>query len=153
MDMSMPEMNGAEAIKLIKRQDARIKILALTTFDDSETVKNAMAAGCDGFILKAVAPGILKKAIFSIMDGISVFDESVVRKLREMAGNTEASRFTEREKIMLKMIGDGKTNHDIAERLGLSAGTVKNLITLLLNKTNTVSRSKLAAYAVENKII
>jgi DNA-binding NarL/FixJ family response regulator len=153
MDMSMPEMDGASAIQKIKKQNKKIKILALTTFDDSATVKNAITAGCDGFLLKAVEPEILKNSLLSMMNGIDVFDENAAGQLRDMAGRRETPQFSERDREMLRMIREGKTNHEIAEKLGLRTGTVKNLITFLLSKTNSVSRSGLAAYAVEHRII
>ena len=153
MDMFMPEVSGAEAIRLIKRQHPDVKILALTTFDDDETIKGALAAGCDGFLLKAIEPDLLRNSLLSILEGVGIFDEAATRTLRETAENGEKVDFSEREIALLRLIADGLTNAEIAEKLELRIGTVKNLVSLLLSKTNAASRSKLVAYAVKTRII
>lgn len=153
LDIYMPEMSGTEAIKMIKCENADTKILALTTFDDDETIKTVVDAGCDGFLLKAIGPDTLKSSLLSILEGFNIFDEVVMKKFLEKKEENSEVQFSQREKDMLVMISEGLTNAEIADKLGLRTGTVKNLVSLLLNKTNTVSRSKLAVYATKNLFV
>ena len=74
----MPRLSGSEAIVRIKEFDPKIRILAFTTFDDAETVSRAMAAGCDGFLLKVIPPEKLRASLLSIAGGINVYDETAM---------------------------------------------------------------------------
>lgn len=118
-----------------------------------QTAANAIHAGCDGFLLKTVDPQKLHASLLSIVGGIHVFDESVMASLREPAAARDVQRFSGRELEILRFLCQGMTNPEIAEQLGLKAGTVKNLITLLFSKTNCSSRSQLVRYAVTHHVV
>lgn len=150
MDLRMPGLDGIGATRAIKQHHPRTKVLALTTFSDAASVKNALAAGCDGFLLKAIEPDKLRHAMQLLAEGISVFDESALETFQSAAQASSALSFTAREQQILQCVCEGMTNGEIAERMGLQTGTIKNLISLLLSKTNSISRSKLATYAVEH---
>lgn len=153
MDMQMPKMSGSEAIERIKRDIPGVRILAFTTFDDSETVSRAMAAGCDGFLLKVIAPEKLRASLLSIAGGINVYDEEAMSRLRQSMRTKSDIEFSERELTVLRFVCEGMTNAEIADKMSLRSGTVKNMVSLLLSKTNCVSRSQLARYATENHLI
>lgn len=153
MDMQMPRMSGREAIEQIKSNIPGVRILAFTTFDDADTVSGAIAAGCDGFLLKVIAPEKLRASLNSIAGGINVYDEDAMSRLRQSMRKKSDIDFSGREITVLRYVCEGMTNAEIADKMGLRSGTVKNMISLLLSKTNCVSRSQLARYATENHLI
>lgn len=153
MDMQMPGLSGPEAIRQIKAQFPDIHILALTTFDDAQTVSQAMEAGCDGFLLKVIDPDKLRVSLLSLAGGISVYDESVMSQLKKSMAFKSEMDFSKRELDVLRFVCQGMTNAEIADKLALRPGTVKNLISLLLSKTCCISRAQLVKYATENRLI
>ncbi len=156
MDMQMPVLSGFEATGIIKEKHPEIKIVALTTFDDHETVEAALNAGCDGFLLKVSDPGQLRSALHSVMDGVSVMDAEAMKHFRqkENGGNAGyAGDFNERELTVIKLICKGCTNKEIAQILSLQPGTVKNIVSMLLSKTFCVSRADLTRYAYKNRLV
>ncbi|RDW18127.1 DNA-binding response regulator [Oceanobacillus arenosus] len=157
MDVRMPEMNGIEATRRIKRQWPNIKILILTTFNDDEYALHALKEGANGFLLKTSEPKKLIEAVHSCMNGgLTLHDEvaaKVMPRLLRSANKPETTiELTPREIAITKLIGDGKTNKEIAEALFLSVGTVKNYLTAILQKTGLRDRTQLAIYAVKHDI-
>ncbi|MDI9590278.1 MAG: response regulator transcription factor [Acidobacteriota bacterium] len=152
LDMRMPRLSGAGAIARIKKDLPDVRILALTTFDDEETVQEAMRAGCDGFLLKVIDEERLRASMLSIVNGIGVFDEDVMRRVQHGMRSTAGVEFSDREREILFFVCQGLTNVEIARELSLRPGTVKNLISLLLSKTNCVSRAQLVRYAMEHQL-
>jgi DNA-binding NarL/FixJ family response regulator len=153
MDMQMPRLSGPEAITQIKTAYPNIRILALTTFDDSKTVSQAMESGCDGFLLKVIEPEKLRASLLSVAGGMGVYDEEVMDQLRRKIAPKSELRFTKREQEILSYVSQGMTNAEIARQLSLRPGTVKNLISLLLSKTNCISRAQLVKFAAENQLV
>lgn len=152
LDMQMPRMSGPEAIGQIRKEHPEIRTLALTTFDDSDTVERAMDAGCNGFLLKVIEPEKLRSSLLSIAGGLNVYDEEALSHLRSNLSHKPAVEFTPRELETLRYVCRGMTNAEIADKLHLRPGTVKNLISLLLNKTGCISRAQLARYAADNQL-
>lgn len=153
MDMQMPVMSGAEATVAIKQKQPNIRIIALTTFDDDETVSDALKSGCDGFLLKIISPEQLRSSMHAIMDGIGVFDDEAIARLRRIDHARNSAEFSKRELTILEYICQGMSNKEIAEKLSLQPGTIKNLVSIMLNKTFCVSRTALARYAIDNKLV
>lgn len=153
MDMQMPVMSGAEATAKIKKDHPNIRIIALTTFDDDETVADALRSGCDGFLLKIISPEQLRTSLHAVMDGVGVFDDEAMARLRRREEAKAAGEFSERELSILRYICEGLSNKEIAEKLSLQPGTIKNLVSIMLNKTFCVSRTALARYALDNKLV
>jgi len=153
MDMQMPVMSGAEATAKIKRDHPNIRIIALTTFDDDETVADALRSGCDGFLLKIISPEQLRTSLHAVMDGVGVFDDEAMARLRRREEAKAAGEFSERELSILRYICEGLSNKEIAEKLSLQPGTIKNLVSIMLNKTFCVSRTALSRYALDNKLV
>lgn len=152
MDMQMPVLSGVEATKIIKEKHPEVKIIALTTFDDHETVEAALNAGCDGFLLKVMEPDQLRTSLHSVMDGISVMDAEAMKHFRQKAEGS-AGELSERELTVLKLVCKGYTNKEIAGVLSLQPGTVKNIVSMLLSKTFCVSRADLTRYAYKNNLV
>lgn len=157
MDIRMPVMTGLEATAKIRKQHPDALILILTTFADDEYVLEALKLGAVGYILKDADSDKLIKAIHSALSGGLSLDEhvaaSVVPKLLE---NTREHvlplDLTERERSILALIGEGKSNQEIATSLFLSVGTVKNYVSQLLTKVDARDRTQLAIIAIRNHL-
>ena len=156
MDMRMPEYDGSYGIREIKEKLSRVKVLVLTTFDDKETVDKAMASGADGYILKEMDNEQIINSIKAVAGGINVFCGNVFRSIRkEAAVPQDAKSFdlTEREIEFLKLICDGCDNKEIAAKLFLAEGTVRNSISRLLEKLGLKDRTQLAVFAIKNNLV
>ena len=156
MDMRMPEYDGSYGIREIKEKLSRVKVLVLTTFDDKETVDKAMASGADGYILKEMDNEQIINSIKAVAGGINVFCGNVFRSIRkEAAVSQDAKSFdlTEREIEFLKLICDGCDNKEIAAKLFLAEGTVRNSISRLLEKLSLKDRTQLAVFAIKNNLV
>lgn len=149
MDIQMPVMDGIEATKIIVKEDLG-KVLILTTFDESELVEQAMKNGAKGYLIKNHTPDQLKEMILSIHNGIHVMDDTVFEKLYSKgikpATRFDASHFTARELEIIESVAEGLSNKEIAEKLFISEGTVKNYISSILDKEQLAHRTQLAVY-------
>ncbi len=153
LDMQMPKLSGPEVIVNVKSEMPEMRFVALTTFDDEETVRQAMEAGCNGFLLKVIEPDKLKASLLSILGGMNVYDKDVMAHLKQSLTRKTEVDFTQREMEILRFVCQGMTNAEIAGRLNLRPGTVKNMISLLFSKTGCISRAQLAKYAVEKHFV
>ncbi len=158
MDIQMPVMDGIEATKFIT-EHALGKVLILTTFDEDELVQAALKNGAKGYLIKNHTPEHLKQMIRSVYCGTGVMEESILESLAvrsesaasRTAPGFDAGEFTARELEMIKAVADGLSNEEIAERLFLSKGTVKNYITSILSKAGLSHRTALAVYYLTGK--
>ncbi len=155
MDIRMPVMDGVLGTKLIKELNSKIKILILTTFSDEEYIRQAMDNGADGYMLKNQGADRIIDAIRSIHKGHIVFDSQIRKSLFSTLGNNSKKsmqefNITEREGSILSLIGTGYSNKEISEELYLSAGTIRNYITCLLDKLDLRDRTQLALFYVKN---
>ncbi|WP_047979821.1 response regulator transcription factor [Ornithinibacillus contaminans] len=157
MDVRMPIMNGLEATTIIKKRWPAIKILILTTFNDDEYAVEALKQGANGFLLKTADSTKLIEAVYSCMHGgLTLHDEVAAKVMPKLLQHTSKPSVTvalsPRELLITKLVGEGKTNKEIANQLFLSVGTVKNHITQILQKTALRDRTQLAIYAVKHDI-
>ncbi|MCM3003152.1 response regulator transcription factor [Priestia koreensis] len=157
MDIRMPIMNGLEATRKIKGINPQMKILILTTFNDDEYALQALKDGANGFMLKDAEPAKLIEAIRSCLNGGLTIHDNVAAKVVPRLLQTPNVQVSEiplspRELAVTKLVGEGKTNKEIADELYLSIGTVKNHITQVLNKLELRDRTQLAIYAVRHHL-
>lgn len=157
MDIHMPVMNGLEATRKMKKRWPDVKILILTTFNDDEYAVQALKDGANGFLLKTAEQQKLIQAIYSCMKGGMTIHEDVAAKM--MPKLLQKSKpphvdipLSPRELMIAKLVGEGKTNKEIAAELHLSIGTVKNHITQILQKLQLRDRTQLAIYAIKHDI-
>lgn len=157
MDVRMPVMNGIEATRKIKKKWPDIKILILTTFNDDEYAVEALKEGANGFMLKTADSVKLIEAVHSCMKGgLTLHDEVAAKVMPRLLQNnmkeTMKINLSPRELSITKLVGEGKTNKEIADELFLSIGTVKNHITQILQKTGLRDRTQLAIFAVKHNL-
>ncbi len=150
MDIQMPIMDGIEATKLIVEKNLG-RVLILTTFDDYDLIHHAIENGAKGYLIKNHKPEVLKQMIKSIYHGIGVLDDTVLEKLTGKTGNIHASgfhpeHFTPRELEIIEQVAEGLSNKEIAQKLFISEGTIKNYISTILDKENLAHRTALAVY-------
>lgn len=162
MDIHMPVMDGVEATREIKAKLPEVKVIILTTFQEMDIVTGALNAGAEGYILKAIDPTDLAGAIRLVRRGETMITQEVARALfaRSLSGSggrmDEAAPaketfggLTERELQVLRCISDGLANRQIAERMYLSEGTVKNYISSIYSKLNVQNRASAMRKAAE----
>ena len=159
MDIQMPDMDGIEATKIIVERELG-KVLILTTFDDDDLVKQALKNGAKGYLIKNHTPEHLKQMIKSVYYGSGVMDENILESLARETdapsaepGGTgfDASEFSERELEIIREVAEGLSNKEIAAKLFISEGTVKNHISGILSKTGLSHRTALAVYYLTGK--
>ncbi|MEX1377430.1 MAG: response regulator transcription factor [Eubacteriales bacterium] len=151
MDIRMPNMNGVEATKeIVKRTDT--KVLVLTTFDEDEYISKTFEYGAKGYLLKNNPPDMIINAIVSVYYGNSVVQNKVMEKLSFSNENKgeKLEGLTSREKDIVVEIANGATNKDIALKLFISEGTVKNNITNILSKLNLRHRTEIAIFYLKD---
>ena len=162
IDMRMPEYDGVYGTKHIKETYPDTKVLILTTFDDDETVSEAMESGADGYILKEMDNTKIIQSVKAVSNGISVLGANVYSGIqkriastnrRSEPANSAALELSEREREIIILITEGYDNKNIAQKLFLAEGTVRNIISRMLDKLGLKDRTQLAVFAVKNNII
>ena len=156
MDMRMPDYDGGYGTRKIKDTVPGVKVLVLTTFDDKETVDKAVSSGADGYILKEMDNEKIINSIKAVAGGINVFCDNIFQSIRrEVAAPQDARNYdlTEREIDFLRLICDGCDNKEIAAKLFLAEGTVRNGISRLLEKLKLKDRTQLAVFAIKNNLV
>ncbi|MBR6537694.1 MAG: response regulator transcription factor [Lachnospiraceae bacterium] len=153
VDLNMKGMGGIELIEKLRKKYPVVKILVLTTFYDDDNITKAIANGADGYLLKDSGKEAILGAIEQILSGRNVIDHKVMLRLAALMGAKEpqkeaqteelASDMTDREKEICTLLADGLTNRQIAEKLYISEGTVKNYISSIYDKTGIHDRAKL----------
>lgn len=154
MDIQMPGMDGIEATKYVVENNLG-KVLILTTFDDNELVQDALRNGARGYLIKNHTPEHLKQMIKSVHNGTGVMEEAILENLAKntvvKANSFNGEGYTARELEIIKAIAEGLSNKEIAGRLFITEGTVKNYITSILAKENLSHRTALAVYYLTGK--
>lgn len=154
MDIQMPEMDGIEATKYIVENNLG-KVLILTTFDDDELVQSALQSGARGYLIKNHTPEHLKQMIKSVFYGTGVMEENILENLAKnteiQSANFSKEGYTPRELDIIKAVAEGLSNKEIAGKLFISEGTVKNYITAILAKEDLSHRTALAVYYLTGK--
>ena len=159
MDIRMPESNGIEGTKLIKEAFPEVKVLIVTTFQDTEYIVEAVQNGASGYLLKDSSPEAILDGIKVAMSGKVVMDTVISEALLtnttvEKPATFDAEKWglTPREVELIQQVAQGLSNKEIAQTLFLSEGTVKNNISTILSKLELRDRTQLVIFAYENKL-
>lgn len=158
LDIRMPEMTGLEAMRVIRKRKPEMKILILTTFNDEDYAMEALKNGANGYMLKdADAQELIRSIRSCLKGGLTIEDQVAAKVLPTLIQNDQEtdidSNLTKREIDIMVGVGQGLSNKEIAEELFLSIGTVKNHITVILDKLELRDRTQLAIYAIRHNIV
>lgn len=164
MDIRMPKLDGVLCTKQIKELYPDIKIIILTTFDDDDFIFSALKYGASGYLLKGTSMDDLHEAIGMVMDGRSMLNPEITTKVfklfSQMAQSNFAVKVTEEnvadlaqmEWRIIQQVGFGLSNKEIAAKLFLSEGTVRNYLSTILSKLDLRDRTQLAIWAVQTGV-
>jgi len=175
MDVNMPEMNGVEAVKIIKSKHPSVKVIMLSTYDEDEYVRTALLAGASGYLLKDISPTELIISIRALKSGVMQISPSIAQKMiqRTFVGNDESENekidakteevtdlakgtfewletLTKRERQIFALIATGHDNDEIAQELDLAIQTVRNQVSTIYSKLGVKDRFEIIKLA--NKI-
>lgn len=160
MDLHMPLLDGVGGVRAILESDPPARVLMLTISTEEDDVLEALSAGAAGYVLKNAPPGEIVAAIQAVVEGDSVISPKVagrlVDRLRATPGPAAPpppSSLTARELEILRLIADGKENHEIAAELFISPSTAKNHVASVLDKLGLDNRVQAAVYAVRAGIV
>jgi DNA-binding NarL/FixJ family response regulator len=162
MDIRMPRVDGIEATRRLTEAGLQSKIVILTTYDLDEYVFDALAAGASGFLLKHVPPEELVRGVRVAASGEALLAPSITKRLIEefarqrapiRAGGTDLSSLTERELEVLRLLGRGLSNPEIARELHVGEATVKTHVAHVLNKLELRDRVQAVIFAYEIGLI
>ena len=154
MDLLMPEMGGIEATKTIHDQHPEIKIIAMTSFEDEDLVKQAISSGAIGFLMKNTTIDELATAIRNAVAGKPTLAPEAAQILMTAATRPPEPSYdlTNRELDVLTQMVEGRTNPEIADLLSISRSTVKTHVSNILGKLNVTSRIEAVKLALENNL-
>lgn len=168
MDIMMPDCNGFEATKLIKEHNENIKVLILTSSNNESDVHQALDNGADGYVLKSISKHELLTAINSIHANMEILHNDIksyakTRTEKDIASDENSKKIitindikvelNKREIDILKMIVDGESTSDMAKKLFVSEGRLRNIITTLISKLMLKDRTQLAVFALKNNLV
>jgi DNA-binding NarL/FixJ family response regulator len=160
MDIAMPGLNGLEATRQIRRDRPSVKVLVLTMHDNEEYIRQVLAAGALGYVLKYAAAGELLEAIRAVHRGEAVLSPAITRlviedylRWSEVRDEPDDANLTPREREVLQLIAEGYTSRQIAEILNVSVKTTQAHRANLMAKLDLHDRGELIKYAIQKKII
>ena len=162
MDVRMPKLNGIEAARAIRESVPSAKIVMLTVSDEEDDLFDAIKAGANGYLLKEISIEEVADAVRAVMQGQTLISPSMASKLiveftnlsRQVSDRQAVPmpRLTDRELDVLKLVAQGLTNRDVADRLFIAENTVKNHVRNILEKLHLHSRMEAVMFAVREKL-
>jgi DNA-binding NarL/FixJ family response regulator len=160
MDVQMPHLDGVRATARLAAELPEVRVIILTTFDYDEYVFEGVKAGARGYLLKDTPASELLAAIRRVHAGESIVQPSVAMRLiaelgqqRDVPPQPEGESLSEREREILRLIGDGLSNREIGHQLALAEGTVKNYVSAILDKLHAANRTHAARLARDQGLI
>ena len=151
LDIRMPNMNGVVATRRIKEEYPQVKVVILTTFDDSDYILNAINNGASGYLLKDIGASALISAVKNAYEGDTILPAKIARRITDAAKNVSADReiklsrafgMSDREVEIALMMYEGFTNRQISSALKLSEGTTRNYVSAIYIKTKSENRAE-----------
>jgi two-component system response regulator DevR len=159
LDVRLPDRDGVEVCREITARFPETRVLILTVYPDEEFIVRAIEAGASGYVLKRAGSRELIEALEALARGEAILDPTITRKVleqfrqRSRATREEAFKdLTPRERLILARIAEGKSNREIAKELFLTEKTVRNYVSIILDKLGVSNRVEAAAYALKHRI-
>ncbi len=155
MDMMMPGMDGVAATRALRQLCPGVKVLALTSFADSDLVRNALEAGAIGYLLKDMSIDELAQAIRASRSGQATLAKAATQALLQTPSSSPAfvEELTPRQREVLTLVVAGHSNQEIADKLVVSLATVRFHVSTILAKLNAANRAEAAALAVKHNLL
>ena len=158
LDINMPRKNGLEVLKSLKSRRSKLKVLVLTVHNEIEYLMKAVDIGVNGYVLKDSESAELKKAIFTVADGETYIQPSLIPALnaKMIETNKDAEKIknlTKRELDVLKLLAVGMFNKEVGKRLEISERTVKNHVSNIFKKLGVTDRTQAAVFAIRNNLV
>lgn len=162
MDLKMPVMNGVQTTQHLRRTYPELHVLVLTTYADDQWVLDAVRAGASGYLLKDTRRDALIDAVKGTVEGKTYLDPVIAGKLTQQVASgptpvrpvePHLDSFTEREREVLSLLAQGHSNPEIANRLHLARGTVRNYVSGILQKLGVSDRTQAAIVAVQRGLV
>ena len=158
LDINMPKKNGLEVLKTLKSRRSKLKVLVLTVHNEIEYLMKAVDIGVNGYVLKDSESAELKKAIFTVADGETYIQPSLIPALnaKMIETNKDAEKIkslTKRELDVLKLLAVGMFNKEEEKRLEISERTVKNHVSNIFKKLGVTDRTQAAVFAIRNNLV
>ena len=158
LDINMPKKNGLEVLKSLKSRRYKLKVLVLTVHNETEYLMKAVDIGVNGYVLKDSESAELKKAIFTVADGETYIQPSLIPALnaKMIETNKDAEKIkslTKRELDVLKLLAVGMFNKEVGKRLEISERTVKNHVSNIFKKLGVTDRTQAAVFAIRNNLV
>jgi len=151
-DIRMPRRSGVGALKALRERGNLVPVILLTTFDDAQALKEAIAAGAAGYLLKDAQPETLKQVLESAVRGERVFQPGP--SLPQVpTPDSAATTLTSQEAAVLRLVAGGYSNKEVARHLGLAVGTVKNHVSEILRKLDARDRTHAVLKALANHLL
>ena len=161
MDIAMPNLNGIQATAQVVKKNPQVGVIILSMYSDETYLMRTLAVGAKGYLLKESAEVDLDNAVRAVAEGKPFFSPAIanallqdyMRQLQQRGLQDSYDLLTEREKEVLQLLAEGKSNKDIANMLNLSTNTVETHRTRLMQKLNLHSSAEIVLYAVRKRII
>ncbi len=160
LDINLPDLTGIEVCKIIKREQPKTGVIALTIHDQEEYIVEMIKNGVAAYLLKDISPDQLINTILQVAEGKLLISPSLmdkifkqINKLSTKPPESKPMGLTERELEVLRLVANGDSNRTIAEKLFISEKTVKNHLTSIFQKLNVTDRTQAALFAIKEKIV
>lgn len=160
MDLVMPRLDGFSATRQLKSSCPEVKVIALTSFTEDDKVFPAIQAGASSYLLKDVSPDNLVEAIRAAFRGEARLHPEIMQRLMDQVAHQATPRteshldeLTDRERDVVRLVAQGRSNHEIAEELVISEKTVKTHVSNILSKLHLGDRTQVAIYAIKNGLV
>jgi DNA-binding NarL/FixJ family response regulator len=150
MDLRLPDMSGTEAIQLIHQEFPSAKIVVLTTYEGDEDIHQAMAAGASAYVIKGMAHQVLLRALNQVLRGSRFLPHAVLESLH---ARVPGSHLSSREREVLQLMFEGKSNREIAEALHIKEATVKSHVSVVLMRLNVTDRTQAVVEALKRGLV
>jgi two-component system nitrate/nitrite response regulator NarL len=152
MDISMPEMNGMDALEIVKEKFPDVRVIMLSMHDDKEYIVNVIRSGAAGYLLKDISGEEMIAAIHKVHEGGKYFSGEVAEILVQESAGDKGDMLTTREQLVLRLISHGNNNKSIASQLEISARTVETHKRNIKQKLLIDTTSGLVRYAIEHRL-